>query len=596
MRWIVTLVPGASVADAVDAAEDVGGKPGLQFTNVVLGFTMSGSPDAAAALAKNPNVVRIFPDGAVRLASDPLAPTGVARIAGPVAQAAGHDGAGATVAVIDSGVDLTHPDLLANLHPTLGKNCLDPPFDALPPQDGNGHGTHVAGIVAAAANGIGVAGVAPGATIVPVQSFDAAGDAHWSNVICGIDYVAAHADEIDVANMSFGDLSTAATSCVGDPTGDFDLLRKAVCRARAAGVVMVAAAGNNMIDAGGFVPAAFPEVITVSALTDFDGLRGGAAGCLDLFGILCDDTFAYLFSNYGSVVDVMAPGFEILSTVPGGYALKDGTSMAAPHVAGVAALMKGVDPDLTHDEIAYMLRRHGECPDGSAGGADGACVGQGDWAADPDSFDEPLVHAERSALAATVDALPEATLTAPTGGVVSGAVALGATAADDRGVAQVAWTVDGTTVAVDTNGADGWSGSWATGATPDGTRAVRAVVTDSGGQTASSAPASVRVLNHLHVGAVTGTSVAELSTWRASATVTVHDGSHGVVAGASVTVSSPRGGGSCVTGADGRCTVWSNSIPRSVASVTMTVSSLTVTGGVRDPSADHATSVVVTRP
>jgi hypothetical protein len=598
LRWIVTLVPGSAMANAVADAESLGGRVGVRFDHVLLGFTLTGSRTAAEALASNPNVQRIFPDGPVRLAqtapSTDVVPTGVSRVDAPAAHTAGLAGAGATVAIIDSGIDLTHPDLIANLHPTLGKNCLDPPQDAAPPQDANGHGTHVAGIVAAAANGFGVVGVAPGATLVPVQSFDALGNAHWSNVICGIDYVAAHADVIDVANMSFGDLSTSPSSCGdGPPTDDFDALHEAVCGARAAGVVLVAAAGNNGIDAQGFVPAAYPEVITVSALSDLDGTAGGAAGCI-VFGAICDDGFASLFSNYGAAVDVMAPGFEILSTVPGGYGIKDGTSMAAPHVTGTVALMLAADPDLTHDEVAYMLRRNGECPDGTPGGADGGCGGQGSWALDPDGTSEPLVDAARSALAATVDEAPEVTLTSGPGGqTVSGSRTLTATATDDRGVANVAFAVDGAVVATDANGADGWSGTWATAAGADGAHAVTAVFCDTGGQSATSAAATVRVLNHLHVGDLTAVATKTRSTWSATATVTAHDGAHAAVAGAVAVVrwTTDSGGTSgqvsCTTAVGGTCSVSSGTLTRLANVVTFTVLSLDVAGGAADRAADH---------
>ncbi len=126
-----------------------------------------------------------------------------------------------------------------------------------------------------------------------------------------------------------------------------DPLHEAVCNASAAGIIMVAGAGNSAVDAGTFVPAAFPEVISVSALADFDAARGGLAGCglvPDLGWFDCDDTFAF-FSNYGASVDVMAPGVSIFSTTKNaGYATQSGTSMATPHVSGVVALMAAVEP------------------------------------------------------------------------------------------------------------------------------------------------------------------------------------------------------------------------------------------------------------
>ena len=123
------------------------------------------------------------------------------------------------------------------------------------------------------------------------------------------------------------------------------------------------------------MPAAFPEVISVSALADFDAARGGlaAAGVVpDLGWFDCDDTFAF-FSNYGASVDVIAPGVSIYSTTKnGGYATQSGTSMATPHVSGVVALMAAVDPGLTPSAARTFLQQSGECPNGSFAGADGA--------------------------------------------------------------------------------------------------------------------------------------------------------------------------------------------------------------------------------
>ena len=597
MRWIVTLAPGTAMDGVIVQAQSLGARVGVRFEQVLLGFTMSGSWSAADALASNPNVTRILPDGAVQLSSADVVPTGVARTGAPVAHGDGLTGEGAVVAVIDSGIDLTHPDLVGNLHPTLGKNCLDPPQNSAPPQDLNGHGTHVAGIVAAAANDVGVIGVAPEATLVPVQAFDALGNAHWSNVICGIDYVAAHADEIDVANMSFGDLSTLPTTCGdGAPVDDIDALHEAICGAMTAGVVMVAAAGNNAIDSQGFVPASFPEVITVSALTDLDGAPGASGGCL-VFGAICDDSFSSLFSNYGASIEVMAPGFEILSTVPGGYATKDGTSMAAPHVAGAIALMRSADPGLTQAEIAYMIRRNGECPDGTMAAADATCAGQGLWQLDPDAIPEPLLDVRRSALAATYDAPPEVTLTAAIDGTtVSGSRTLTAAATDDRGLVGVAFAVDGVTVATDADGEDGWRALWTTTDTIDGPHAITAVAIDTGGQSTPSSASTAKVLNHLHIGDLTGYGIKTKNTWTPYATVTVHSGIHASVGDAVVTIN----GNSCTTTADGTCTVSSNPVSHLVASVTFNVAAIQVTGGARDTTADHDPApvavVVVLRP
>ena len=152
--------------------------------------------------------------------------------------------------------------------------------------------------------------MAPGARIWAAKVLDDTGFGTTSQVICGVDWVTAHADVIDVANMSLIDNGFDDGNC-GRTNGD--PLHLAICRSVAAGVTYAVAAGNASSDASVFVPAAYPEVITVSAIADFDGKPGGLApqfpGCLTE----TDDTFAF-FSNFGPAVDLAAPGVCILST------------------------------------------------------------------------------------------------------------------------------------------------------------------------------------------------------------------------------------------------------------------------------------------
>ena len=360
----------------------------------------------AAALKKNPFIRSIVPNGKIAIATDPIQ-TGVSRIranhlGGDSAFAAGFTGQGVKVAVLDTGVDLTHPDLVPNLDIALGKNCIT----TGPPQDGHGHGTHVAGIIAAADNGVGVIGVAPKATIVPIKVLDDTGNGEWSNLICAVDYLTGlmtdgdPTNDVRVANMSLGDVGGIGTCTDGS-------IREAICKSVAAGVTYVAAAGNSTVDASTFIPAAFPEVIAVSALTDLDGEPGGLGGCY-LFFFYCDDTLAE-FSNFGSTIAVTAPGTQIYSDwTGGGYATEDGTSMASPHVAGVAALALAGQTALTPADIRYVLLATGECPDGTFADTNGHgdCVGEGQWGNDPDGIAEPLVNALHAVQGATGDRLP----------------------------------------------------------------------------------------------------------------------------------------------------------------------------------------------
>jgi len=403
--WIVTLKVAAVTATERIMAADAGGRAGLIYGRAINGFQFLGSEAAANALRRNPNVRTVEQDRPVFLTE--TLPYGVKRIDAYVpgspggAYQAGYRGSGARIAIIDTGIDLTHPDLAASLDVASGVNCVDP---SLPPDDGYGHGTHVAGSAAAPLNGIGVVGVAPEATLVPIKVFDDAGNSSEALVLCGLDRVislntdADPSNDIDVASMSFGE-SRAWGDCASEA------MHQAICNAAATGVVLVGGAGNSSADAGSFVPAAFPEVISVSALADFDGQPGGLAGCglvPDLGWFECDDTFAF-FSNYGPSVDVIAPGVSTYSTwKDGGYYTSSGTSMATPHVSGVAALMKAVNPALTGADVLALLRQTGECPDGSRADADGVpgCAGQGQWPDDPDGIAEPLANALQAASAA----------------------------------------------------------------------------------------------------------------------------------------------------------------------------------------------------
>lgn len=415
--WIVTLADGTGPADASKLARAAGGQAGLVYRHAFNGFQFKGSAQAAAALARNPHIASVSPDTAVYL-SETL-PYGIERVAaygrnGAVgAYQAGFRGNGARIAILDTGIDLDHPDLAASIDQALGKNCVNP---ALPPNDGYGHGTHVAGTAAAPINGVGVAGVAPQARLVAVKMFDDAGNSSEALALCAIDYIiglnsdADATNDIDVANMSWGE-QRAWGDCASDA------LHGAVCRAETAGILQVAGAGNSAVNAGNFVPAAYAEVLSVSAIADFDGKRGGLAGCglvVELFANECDDSLAF-FSNYGPV-EVAAPGVQIYSTwAGGGWKTSSGTSMATPHISGIMALMAAAAPGLSPADARAALLASGECPNGQAADADGTsgCAGQGTWPDDPDGTPEPMGHALRAAQA-VAPAPPPTPPSAPT--------------------------------------------------------------------------------------------------------------------------------------------------------------------------------------
>ncbi len=227
-------------------------------------------------------------------------------------------GAGAVVAVVDTGIDLDHPDLKANI--VAGYDFVD---DDETPNDLNGHGTHVAGTIAAIAdNGLGVTGMAPEAKIMPLKVLDGKGSGTSDDVAAAIRFAVANG--ADVINLSLG----GSSDLLGRIYNKVDPSNVAILEAEAAGVVVVAAAGNDATFLTAFNPAV--PLLVVNASNE----AGTSA----------------LFSNFGDPRAVSAPGARIISTAPGnpttiwpegseGFEYLDGTSMACPHVAGIAALL-----------------------------------------------------------------------------------------------------------------------------------------------------------------------------------------------------------------------------------------------------------------
>jgi len=263
------------------------------------------------------------------------------------------------VAVLDTGIDRQHPDLnvVGGIDCTSRQGCRA----GTTGDDDHYHGTHVAGTIGALDNGIGVVGVAPGARLYAVKVLNRRGSGTTSGIIAGIDWVVAQGT-IEVINMSLGG------------SGVSSAYRTAMDNAVAHGVVVVVAAGNSDANANNYSPAYVPSAITVSALADFNGLAGGGAAATCRADV--DDTIAD-FSNWGSAIDIMAPGVCILSTYPieeGSYGTISGTSMASPHVAGAAALLASRNnPNNAADvtNIRNTLVNNGNSNWSSAGDTDG---------------------------------------------------------------------------------------------------------------------------------------------------------------------------------------------------------------------------------
>jgi subtilisin len=224
------------------------------------------------------------------------------------------------IGVIDTGVDYTHPDLRHSL--SWGVNLL---HHHLPPIDDNGHGTHIAGTIAASSRIGGIVGVAPQAIIHPVKAFDQQGSAFVSDIISGIDWCVRN--NLHIINMSFG-MKTYSKA-----------LKAAIHNAYRAGTVIVASSGNEGKKAAVDYPARFPETISVGATT-----KGSQIAA---------------FSNRGRYIDIYAPGDKIYSTWPGGrYYELSGTSMATSHVSGVIALMLSSKPTLKPARVKSILKNH----------------------------------------------------------------------------------------------------------------------------------------------------------------------------------------------------------------------------------------------
>jgi subtilisin family serine protease len=311
----------------------------------------------------------------------------IRRIGAPASRTADIDGrddrrVDADIAILDGGLDPYHPDL----NVAGGYDCLPGPASGRGWYDRDGHGTLAGGFAAAIDNGIGVVGSAPGARLWGVRVADPAGFVSDAALLCGLEWVARHAGRIEVANLSLSGAGNLIGPCVDrrgpdrDTDGKrsrVDRIHQKICRVTAKGVTVVAAAGNSAADASSFTPAAYDEVIAVSAIADYDGRPGGEAPTpAECHPAERDDHFA-TFSNFGRVVDIAAPGVCVISTLPGGqYGVVEGTSFAAPLVSGGAALLAAGNPALSPARIRATLIARGE---------------PGPIPGDPDAYPEPVL-------------------------------------------------------------------------------------------------------------------------------------------------------------------------------------------------------------
>lgn len=365
-RYIVIFRDDVTDPDGV--TETLKGRHGFQkghvYKHAIKGFSARIPAQALEGLRRNPNIALIEPDLVMTTCAQTI-PTGIRRFAANLNSVVPIDGISDSpdvdVAVVDTGVDKDHADMtvVGGVRYYNGGSS-DSNYD-----DDNGHGSHVAGTIGAKDNDFGVVGVCPGARIWAVKVLSSSGSGYTSDIIAGLNWVAARSSEIEVINMSLGGTGTSTS------------YRTAVQNCVNKGIVVVVAAGNSKVDVYGkdgrfgtsddYIPASYPEVMTISALADSDGQPGGLGGSTS-YG--ADDSWA-TFSNYsksvtsgnpvtsaGKAINLILPGVNILSCYKdANYATMSGTSMASPHAAGLVALYIVQNGRATNAAGVYSIRQ-----------------------------------------------------------------------------------------------------------------------------------------------------------------------------------------------------------------------------------------------
>ena len=398
--YVVAMEPGTSAATSRAVSTSVGARPTAVYHGPVAGFAAQMTDRQAAALTRRPGVAFVERDDTFT-AGKPAAsgppqpaveaetqPPGIERVGG-LLDGLPREPSGVSVAIMDTGLPLRSTEMDAR----DAINCISP---GKPAQDDNGHGTSIGGVVGARANGSATVGVAPGTPLYSVKVLNGRASGTLSQLLCGLDWLVANAEthKIKVVNMSISAAGVDDGDC-GRTNGE--ALHRAICALTARKVLVVAAAGNSSAPLERTVPAAYGEVLAVTATTDTDGRPGGLGAAPTCVRGELDDHRAS-FSNFATTAaaaahTVAAPGVCVQSTgLKSATSTYYGTSSAAPHAAAVAALCisdAGRPGRCAPDDPAGMIERL--VADGLTG-ADG-------FAGDPShaatgSYFGPLVTAE----------------------------------------------------------------------------------------------------------------------------------------------------------------------------------------------------------